>query len=134
MPLPSIRTSYFARSGSASNAVAITVYKPRWLFSVAHYPDLAPPKGLLDDYKKKRISARDYVEVYLEELDLNRELNPRDVACDLDQKILCCYECCGDFCHRHLVAYWLRHHRVAIVTEILRPGEKVYDPIVKGIL
>ena len=38
------------------------------------------------------------------------KLNPHVVAKDLNNKVLLCYEKSTDFCHRHIVAAWLRHY------------------------
>ena len=38
------------------------------------------------------------------------KLDPHKVAVDLEGKTLLCYEKSEDFCHRHIVAAWLRHY------------------------
>ena len=43
------------------------------------------------------------------------KLDPRQVAQELsDDAVLMCYEKSGDFCHRHLVADWLRTAGIAV--------------------
>jgi uncharacterized protein (DUF488 family) len=38
------------------------------------------------------------------------KLNPKLVGDMLQNKVLLCYEKSSDFCHRHIVAAWLRHY------------------------
>lgn len=45
-------------------------------------------------------------------------LNAKEVAARLEGKVLLCYEGEGKFCHRHIVAEWLRREAGVEVEEI----------------
>lgn len=106
-----IYTSYFCKikelhkSGIVPICIAIGI--PRF-FRGATLPYLAPKRYMLSD----KWTDEQYIEMYqrevLDKVDLNilkmdMEGNSqgRDIA-------FCCYEKPGDFCHRHLLAEWLK--------------------------
>ena len=69
------------------------------------YKKLAPRLWFFKKYKEDG-DQEFYIEHYYKEvLEL---LDPLKVAEELEGKILLCYEESG-FCHRHVVAQWLRH-------------------------
>jgi hypothetical protein len=108
-----ITTSYFARAGHEPAAVSIALSRPRWLPAIPSYLPLAPPRQLITEIKSGKIGPAAYTTRYRAEI-----LDRRDagtVAGDLrdlagPDAILCCWEKPGRFCHRHLVAAWLREH------------------------
>jgi uncharacterized protein YeaO (DUF488 family) len=109
-----IYTSYFAsRKYKKEDGVSIARYVDFWIGG--SYPDLAPSptllawwKGLPKDLQYDNYYQQLYFTYYKQEtLD---KLDPHKVATDLDGKVLLCYEKASDFCHRHIVAAWLRHH------------------------
>lgn len=105
-----MRTSYFAQLKRipAELAVSIARWKPKW-FHGREYLALAPPPQLLDAWKNGYVTEEQYTEVYRKEV-LSR-LSAADVVADLPEgAYLLCYEKPGDFCHRHLVAEWLREN------------------------
>ena len=116
-------TSNYARNGNHPDAVSISVTVPRWYPQLEHYPDLAPTWAIVKDYKDKRTNIKQYTTQYLDLLQ-SRNVSPLKVAEDLHGRIMLCYEKPTDFCHRHLVAFWLEHElpNQVIVKEIL--GEK----------
>lgn len=66
-----------------------------------------PPAHLLLKYKEdhdENAYEKNYRKEVLDKLD------PAAVAKELDGKVLCCYEKSDNFCHRHLVAAWLREN------------------------
>lgn len=111
-------TSYFARLRQLRAAgivpISIARYTPRWAGKIARIESLAPSENTLLRYKGDHDEAA-YTERYMLGF-ANR------AASDLVQQIerisggadvaLCCYEKPGDFCHRHLVAAWLRGNGV----------------------
>ena len=79
--------------------------------SANKFPKLVPPWYVVKAYKEngdKEQYIRDYQRLVLD------HLNPHDVIKYLKNIVgyndvaLVCYEKSGDFCHRHLVADWLR--------------------------
>lgn len=109
-----IYTSYFAKLRNIPKDVvpiAICKYPPKWYRGLT-YKALAPPEYLLHAWKGGAVTEKDYIRVYKTYVLDN--LNPQAVIDELIQMpggrdvVLLCYEKIGDFCHRHLVAEWLR--------------------------
>lgn len=100
-------TTYFAQAKKldpTANLVSIAIKTPQG-FPGRSYPDLAPAWYMLEEVKKtgnEEMFKRSFLEK-LSRLDVHK------VAQDLGEgAILICYEGRGKFCHRHLVADWLR--------------------------
>ncbi len=108
-----MKTSYFAHY-RGPDGIAITVYKPKfWNGDV--YPDLAPSRDLLNRYKAGKATDEEYT------VEFNRHLStldPKTVWRDLKDKVLLCYETADKFCHRHLVANWIKESLGYEVEEI----------------
>ena len=101
-----IYTSYFgSKKWNYGNAVSIARYSPRW-YQGHIYEPLFPTDRILKMYHTGMLTDKGYADMYYEQVLLH--LNPNDIYNDLDGKILLCYEKPDDFCHRHLVAQWLR--------------------------
>lgn len=107
-----IYTSYFSSHKYHPDAgISISRWNSFWKW--ATFKDLAPSERLLTWWKSLPKAIQDlpesrqyYEQVYTEET-LNR-LNPAEVAEILDGMVLLCFEKSTDFCHRHIVAKWLR--------------------------
>lgn len=109
-----IYTSYFSsKKYNREAGVSIARYNKFWQGSVCL--DLAPSpellawwKSLSEDLQKEEYYQQIYFTHYkMETLD---KLNPKLVGDMLQNKVLLCYEKSSDFCHRHIVAAWLRHY------------------------
>ena len=87
-------------------------------FAGEKYADLAPSADLLKRYKTGEVDDVQYTAEYREQL---AKLDAKKVAADLAGKILLCYEKNG-FCHRHLVAEWLKAN--GVVCEELHTEQK----------
>lgn len=90
------------------------------------YSSLAPKYDFFRKWKdnKGKIPEKENTRFYIHEY-YNRVLkflDPIKVYSDLDGKILLCYEKENEFCHRHLVAYWLEECMGIAVDEV-----KVYN-------
>ena len=127
-----IYTSYFAKIKKFPEnvvPVAICAKVPDW-YTGARYLKLAPKYDILMKYKDDHNEA-DYIEcfnrttlagldpvVVLGELqfllDIFYNIKLDDVLFENPDwhVVLICYEKSGEFCHRHLVAEWLRNHGV----------------------
>ncbi len=99
-------TSYFAKVKEVPNPIAISGGVPD-RYKGERYKDLAPSWDLVGNYKTGKISEDRYREIYTEEvLDY---LTPERVISELPEECtLLCWEVSGEFCHRHIVADWLR--------------------------
>jgi uncharacterized protein (DUF488 family) len=109
-----IYTSYFAsRKYKKEDGVSIAHYSDFWKGNA--YFDLAPSSTLLAWWKSLPEELQcdmHYQQLYFtyykqETLD---KLDPHKVAKDLEGRVLLCYEKASDFCHRHIVAAWLRNY------------------------
>ena len=115
-----IYTTYFAKLKSLPShivPISICAKAPDW-YEGLQYKKLAPSYNLLMEYKKN-YDKDHYIERFQKEvLDT---LNPLEVVKDLCMLVgnfkgynympdaaLVCYEKSTDFCHRHLVADWLK--------------------------
>ena len=117
-----MQTSYFAKSGTHPNAIAISARVPEF-YKGARYTKLAPSWSIYsewknstdhDEFKNEQYSIRFYNEIL-------SKLNPKEVYEELcalveGEPILICYESPGKFCHRHIIAIWLS---VALNIEII---------------
>lgn len=72
-----------------------------------HLLDLAPTKDILDDYKKKKISWKDYEEKF-NSLITERKIEKKISLKLLDGGCLLCSEAKPHHCHRRLVAEYLQ--------------------------
>lgn len=108
-----MNTSYFAHY-RGTDGVAITAYKPKF-WNGPTYPPLAPDRDLLADYKEGMINEAGYEAEFRAKL---ATLDPQKVWDDLHDKVLLCYERPDDFCHRHIVAAWIKETLGHEVVEI----------------
>lgn len=109
-----IYTSYFSsKKYNKEDGISIARYNKFW--DGDSYPLLYPSANLLAWWKGLNKSEQNdiwfteqYEQAYFKEtLEL---LNPHIVAAELEEKVLLCYEKSEDFCHRHIVAEWLRRY------------------------
>jgi uncharacterized protein (DUF488 family) len=106
-----IRTSNFIKAGHDENAVAISRGVPKW-YKGRRYMKLAPSWNLIKEPNAKVYTRRYYEEV----LD---KLDPRVVVEEIGENaILLCWEWDQEFCHRHIVADWLRDKLGIIIDEV----------------
>ncbi|MFC1849856.1 hypothetical protein ACFL27_06570 [candidate division CSSED10-310 bacterium] len=99
-----IYTSYFAQTDKIKHPVSIARKSPKG-FRGEQYRDLAPPWKIIMASKRGLITPEQYTVEYKK---IISSLDVHTVARDLDGKTLLCWEKPGVFCHRHLVAAWLR--------------------------
>lgn len=116
-----IYTSYFGNKKVINNPsifpVSIALHPPKDFIGKS-YRDLAPLPGTLRDWKRDHSIANYERDYYI----LLSNLNQKDVVDRLmvlsgnfnnlnylPDIVLLCYERPGEFCHRHLVAEWLRN-------------------------
>ena len=86
--------------------VAVSNSYPRrlsWLRDIRTYKPLFPGWSLVKQYKQKKISQDNYIQIYRE--DILDKLDPEKVFNDLgDDAVILCWEKPGMFCHRRLIA------------------------------
>lgn len=108
-----IYTSYFGQLKSLPKTIcpiSICLKAPDW-YSGLQYKKLAPKYDFFKAWKQNHDNDY-YIKCFTEQVLSN--LNVFDVVIDLYKLsagkdiALICYESPDDFCHRHLVAEWLR--------------------------
>ena len=114
-----IYTTYFAKLRNLPDSItpiAICGKAPDW-YHGAQYKKLAPRWGFFSEWKKTRDNhyyVRCFDEQVLSNLDVNGVLEDLRSLSLTDDIALVCYEKPEDFCHRHLVANWLRENNVPV--------------------
>jgi hypothetical protein len=121
-----IFTSNFKTAGHLPQAVAISAGVPRG-WAGRRYTVLAPSRRLVK-IMDERVFTRLYRAEVLDKLD------PMQVIRDLggDDFIMLCWEPPGEFCHRRVVAAWLRKHTGVLVEEFM-PGSKRHAEWLRGL-
>lgn len=102
-----IYTGYFGRY-RGNNGVSIARSQPM-KNGVGYYPELnefRPPSWLLEGFKAGSITEKEFKHYYKNIV--LRGFNPVTWGNRLQGKVLLCWENPNDFCHRHIVADWLR--------------------------
>jgi len=107
-----IFTSNFKIAGHLPQAVAISLGVPRG-WQGARCLALAPPRPLL-----KIMDPETFIPLYRAQV-LDR-LDPYRIIRDLggDDFVMLCWEAPGEFCHRRVVAAWIRKHTGVLVEEL----------------
>ena len=107
-----IYTSYFGNSKKLRQAgikvIGISLYPPRW-FNGISLKQVAPTKSILfangqtqEDYTRR------YRSEVLSRQDMQQFLKTVEQASGGQDVALCCYEKPEDFCHRHILADWIK--------------------------
>ena len=110
-----MNTSYFGKSGQHSRAVSIAGRSPKD-FEGREYKKLAPEYWFFKKYKLDG-DAEFYTQQY--QAEVLDQLDAKEVLRDLgEDAVLLCWEKPGEFCHRHLVAKWLKEKLDLEVTEL----------------
>ena len=113
-----IYTGYFAKSRfyekKKLKQISVAQFNPSWYNGVS-FPELAPSKELLGDYKYNGISQEEYKIRYLNELSRPAAMRSIEKLKEMTETsdrdiILLCYEVSEDFCHRHLLADFLNQY------------------------
>lgn len=113
-----MKTSNYIISGKESEAVSIAGRAPD-NYKGREYKKLAPKYWFFKKYKKDNDENFYTAQYYREILDT---FNPEKVYAELGENaILLCWEPPGQFCHRHLVADWLRDNLNISIEELEMP-------------
>lgn len=107
-----IRTSYFAKYKEIKKVegdVGVAVCLGASWWKGARYPLLAPTSEILNKWNNSLKTDKDVMEYQVEyTIKVLDKLDVHKVAKDLEGKVLLCFETPDKFCHRHLIAIWLR--------------------------
>ena len=107
-----IYTSYFGNSKKLQQAgikvKGISLYPPRW-FNGISLKQVAPTKSILfANGQKQEDYTRRYRSEVLSQQDMQQFLKTVEQASGGQDVALCCYEKPEDFCHRHILADWIK--------------------------
>lgn len=112
---PIMNTSYFAFAHDNPNAVSIAGEAPAF-FKGRQFKKLAPRLKAYLQYKADG-DEEAYIKAYNEQV--LSKYDPHVILAELgNDAVLLCYEPPDEFCHRHLIADWLRHHTGIEITEL----------------
>jgi len=118
--------SSFKIAGHLPQAVAISRGIPRG-WQGRRCKALAPPRDLIKIMEPER-----FIPLYRAQV-LDR-LDPMQVIREMggDNFIMLCFEPPGEFCHRRVVAAWLRKH-IGVLVEEFMPGVKRHAEWLRGL-
>jgi len=98
-----MKTSCF-KYYTGNKGVAICVYPPNNWTGPRFLP-LEPSRDMFFNVKQGRITREEYIKQYNEQLE---KLDAKEVYEVLKNNVLLCWENSGAFCHRILVAQWIK--------------------------
>ena len=107
-----IYTSYFGNSKKLQQAgikvIGISLYPPRW-FNGISLKQVAPTKSILfANGQTQEEYTRRYRSEVLSRQDMQKFIKTVEQASGGQDVALCCYEKPEDFCHRHILADWIK--------------------------
>jgi len=109
-------TSYFGKVkklGSKYKYYSIARITPKW-FDGERMEDLAPSYNLLNAYKRG-MDEITFSRKYLGEINQILDMDViRRIADSKERIVLLCYERSEDFCHRHILAEFLRRRGISV--------------------
>jgi uncharacterized protein (DUF488 family) len=121
-----MKTSNF-KTYKGDLGVAICIYPPLD-FKGIQFPSLAPDRQTFFAKKADEIDEKEYEKQYRERV-LSR-LDPNHVYDMFANNVLLCWEPPGEFCHRRIVADWIKEELGIAVPE-WKPGDDDPDDNVK---
>lgn len=126
-----IYTSYFAMVNRLVSAnitpISIALYSPKG-WNGACYPKLAPTGYILSNWKRNPVPelyVYDYLIMVLGTLDVHTVVKELEELSGGKNIALLCYEKSGDFCHRNIVADWLRRNGYPCSEIAFKPKEVI---------
>ncbi len=115
-------TSNFTRARNVSNTICISTGVPKWYIG-PKYTDLNPGWSIVNEYKTniKTLPAEEVQANYIKryKTEVLDHLDVEKVYSDLEGKVMLCYESPGEFCHRRLVAEWIKEELDIDVPELI---------------
>jgi uncharacterized protein (DUF488 family) len=84
----------------------------------SHEPDFAPTKELLDGYRKKQLLWSDYEKKYLDLLSARKVSEKLELE-ELNMSCLLCSEPKPDYCHRRLLAEYIKNVEKGVIIKHL---------------
>ncbi|MCK9446593.1 hypothetical protein M0Q50_07005 [bacterium] len=94
---------YFTYKGDKGIGISLSVPK---FWHGDRYMKLAPTPYILDAIKSGKINEEEYIYLYYR--DVLSKLNVNEIYEELKDKVLLCWEKPEKFCHRIIVANWIK--------------------------
>ena len=107
-----IYTSYFNKY-KGKDGISVANYMPK-RYMAAEMVYLATKWSHVSSFKANLISEEEFKVHYLNQLS---QLDPIKVFNDLDGSVILCWEKSHQFCHRFILAEWLRSHNISVDTK-----------------
>jgi len=102
--------------------VAICIYPPiDW--SGLRFPSLEPDRSIFYAIKQGQITKEEYEKLYIQ--NTLSKLDAQEIYDRLKNNVLLCWEDPGEFCHRRIVAAWIKEKLEIEVPEWTRQDEKL---------
>ncbi len=120
-----IYTSNYARQSGNPKAIGISLVIPEW-YEGATQPSLAPTSDMVFSLKrdKKGYNKRKYIRDYIDMLN-NQNIDPFELIQNWDNDtMLLCYESPNEFCHRHVLADWIKDRTGVEIQEWMTDSER----------
>ncbi len=113
-----MKTSNF-KIYKGDKGIAVCIYPPLdW--AGARFPALEPPRKLFFARKADQINDEEYEKRYREEV--LSHLDAETIYKQLQDQVLLCWEDPGEFCHRRIIARWIKEKLGIDVPEWM-PGD-----------
>lgn len=116
-----IYTSWFSNTKKIKNLrqVSIALYPPKRfkgeLLVGTQFSDIIPDKNLLYDYKYHNLSRSQYAIRYAQQI---IDIDFKMLYTTYDNCVFLCFEPRTDFCHRHVLRFFMKKYHNLILTEL----------------
>ncbi len=117
-----IYTSNYARQGNNPLALSISRKPPNW-FIGNQLLLVAPTWDIIMAGKTGKITHEQSTQLYLKLLQ-TRNIDPSIITNLPDGTMLLCYESPTDFCHRHILADWVKNKTGIVIEEWRNENEQ----------
>lgn len=115
-------TGYYSKLKEYDSAglktVSISRTRPNGVVVYGEIPELYPNNDILWDYKNGKITKIEYTTKYLDQLD---KIGIRDILLKIhhygDDVVLLCWEAPDKFCHRHILAGYIKENSKVDIKE-----------------
>lgn len=125
-----IYTSYFANGQKLKKAgiqmIGIALFPPKW-FGGNSIPYVAPTWSILHNSSDSEEYTKRFKSEVLAKRDPQTFLKMIEAMSQGKDVALCCFEKPGDFCHRHIVAEWMKETLGLEVSEYVEK-QKIEQP------
>lgn len=109
-----IYTSYFAHINKIPKEYKLYYISTSTVYPMPQLSCVVPNWQIVKEYKDGIINEEVYTQKYLNMLENNKEEILKQIQSLSDNSVLLCYEGKNKFCHRHILAEWLKTYNINI--------------------